>query len=159
MPLRRVRRSLEKVTVPIGRVLPGGRGDPPTVSVYQLVGGEEAFRRLVHEFYGRVYADALLRPMFPDDRAGAEGRLTLFLIQYFGGPATYSEQRGHPRLRMRHLPFSIGAPERDAWFGHMLEAIDAVGIAEPARGQMRAYFDSSSSFMRNREHDEGDGAV
>lgn len=121
----------------------------PRLSVYSLV-GEESFRRLVHAFYSRVYADPLLRPIFPDDRAGAEERLTLFLIQYFGGPTTYSDRRGHPRLRMRHLPFAIGQAERDAWYGHMLAAIDEVGIAEPARTAIREYADSGSTFMINQ---------
>jgi len=118
--------------------------------VYELVGGEDTFRRLVHAFYGRVYADPRLRPLFPDDRIGAEDRLTLFLMQYFGGPTTYSQQRGHPRLRMRHFPFAIGQAERDAWLGHMLAALDEVGVTEPALSAMRDYFDSGSTFMINR---------
>ncbi|HZS85905.1 MAG TPA: globin [Chloroflexota bacterium] len=113
--------------------------------------GEDAFRRLVHAFYSRVYADPLLRPMFPDDRPAAEERLSLFLMQYFGGPTTYSERRGHPRLRMRHLPFSIGQRERDAWLGHMLAAMDEVGIAEPARAAMIDYFEHAATFMINRD--------
>ncbi len=88
--------------------------------------------------------------MFPDDRAGAEERLALFLTQYFGGPTTYSDRRGHPRLRMRHLPFAIGPAERDAWLGHMLAAIDELGIAEPARRAMREYFEHGATFMINR---------
>lgn len=120
------------------------------LSVFGLL-GEDTFRRLVHAFYSRVYADPLLRPMFPDDRAAAEERLSLFLMQYFGGPTTYSERRGHPRLRMRHLPFSIGQPERDAWLGHMLAAIDEVGIAEPARAAMIDYFEYAATFMINRQ--------
>lgn len=122
----------------------------PHLTVYDLVGGEETFRRLVHAFYERVYADPLLRLMFPADRAGAEERLALFLMQYFGGPSNYSERRGHPRLRMRHFPFAIGVAERDAWLGHMLAAIDAVGIAEPARTAMREYFDGATTFMINQ---------
>lgn len=120
------------------------------LSVFDFVGGEETFRRLVHVFYSRVYADPLLRPQFPDDRAGAEERLALFLMQYFGGPATYSERRGHPRLRMRHIPFTIGQAERDAWLDHMLAAIDEIGIAEPARTAMRDYFDYGATFMINQ---------
>lgn len=123
------------------------------LTVYDLIGGEETFRRLVHTFYEHVYADPVLRPMFPDDRAGAEERLALFLMQYFGGPMTYSARRGHPRLRMRHIPFAIGQVERDAWLGHMLAAIDAAGIAEPARTAMRDYFDGAATFMINRTSD------
>lgn len=118
-------------------------------AIYDRIGGEEPMRRLVHAFYGRVYADPVLRPLFPDDRPGTEERLALFLMQYFGGPSTYSERRGHPRLRMRHFPFKIGATERDAWFGHMIAALDENGIAEPARTAMAEYFDRASTFMIN----------
>ncbi len=119
------------------------------LQVYELVGGEDTFRRLVHAFYGRVYADPRLRPLFPDDHSGAEDRLTLFLMQYFGGPTTYSQRRGHPRLRMRHFPFAIGQAERDAWLGHMLATLDEVGVAEPALSAMRDYFEYAATFMIN----------
>ncbi len=122
--------------------------------VYELVGGEDTFRRLVHAFYGRVYADPHLRPLFPDDRTGAEDRLTLFLMQYFGGPTTYSQQRGHPRLRMRHFPFAIGQAERDAWLGHMLAALDEVGVTAPALPAMRDYFEYAATFMINQSEVE-----
>lgn len=122
----------------------------PRMTVYDLVGGEETFFRLAHALYQRIDRDPLLRPMFPTDLAGAEERLALFLIQYFGGPATYSERRGHPRLRMRHLPFAIGQAERDAWLGHMLQAIEEIGIDEPARTMMRDYFEGAATFMINR---------
>jgi hemoglobin len=131
-------------------MIAGGPDGPQTITVYALVGGEETFRRLVHEFYSRVYADPFLRPMFPDDRAGAEDRLALFLMQYFGGPTTYSDRRGHPRLRLRHAPFAIGPAERDAWLGHMYAALDAAGIAEPVRDHMREYFEGAANFMINR---------
>jgi hemoglobin len=131
-------------------MLGGGPDGPQTITVYTLAGGEETFRRLVHEFYSRVYADPLLRPMFPEDRAGAEDRLALFLMQYFGGPTTYSDRRGHPRLRLRHAPFAIGPAERDAWLGHMFAALDAAGIAGPARDHMREYFEGAANFMINR---------
>lgn len=120
-------------------------------TVYAIVGGEDMFRQLTHVFYGRVYADPVLRPMFPDDRNGAEERLALFLIQYFGGPTTYSDQRGYPRLRMRHMRFAIGQKERDAWLGHMLAAIDAVAMPESARIALRSYVDGAATFMINRE--------
>ncbi len=119
------------------------------LQVYELVGGEDTFRRLVHAFYGRVYADPRLRPLFPDDHSEAEDRLTLFLMQYFGGPTTYSQRRGHPRLRMRHFPFAIGQAERDAWLGHMLATLDEVGVAEPALSAMRDYFEYAATFMIN----------
>jgi hemoglobin len=124
------------------------------ITVYDLVGGSDTFFRLADTFYRRIDADPFLRPMFPDDLDGAKERLALFLIQYFGGPSTYSERRGHPRLRMRHLPFSIGRAERDAWLGHMLAAIDAIDIAEPARSQMRDYFERGATFMINRDEAE-----
>src|SRR5919198_965347 len=95
------------------------------VSLYEAVGGEETFRRLVARFYQGVAGDPLLRPLYPgEDLADAEERLRLFLIQYWGGRATYSLRRGHPALRMRHAPFAIGQAERDAWLGHMRAAVD-----------------------------------
>ena len=118
-------------------------------SVYDAV-GEETLRRIVDVFYERVERDPVLRPLFPADLGpGKEGQF-LFLVQYFGGPAHYSAQRGHPRLRMRHMPFAIGQPERDAWLAHMLAAVDEVGVAEPARSLMRSYFERAATFMINQ---------
>ncbi|GII03754.1 globin [Planobispora takensis] len=98
-------------------------------SFYEAVGGEEIFRRLVHRFYEGVVEDPLLWPLYPqEDLAGAEERLRMFLIQYWGGPGTYSQQRGHPRLRMRHNPFVIGGAERDAWLKHMRDAVDSLEL-------------------------------
>ncbi|NRQ36980.1 globin [Nonomuraea sp. NN258] len=100
-------------------------------SFYDAVGGEETFRRLVHRFYEGVAEDPLLRPLYPEeDLTGAEDRLRGFLIQYWGGPNTYSQERGHPRLRMRHVPFTIGEPERDAWLRHMRDAVDSLDLPE-----------------------------
>lgn len=119
-------------------------------SVYELVGGDETFHRLVDAFYRRIETDPLLDALFPADRApGKEGQF-LFLTQYFGGPQRYSAQRGHPMLRMRHQPFAIGARERDAWVTHMLAAIDEVGIPDPARAVMREYMERAATFMINR---------
>lgn len=93
-------------------------------SFYDAVGGDETFRRLVHRFYEGVAEDPLLRPLYPEeDLTGAEDRLRGFLIQYWGGPNTYSQERGHPRLRMRHNPFVIGEAEREAWLKHMHDAV------------------------------------
>lgn len=94
-------------------------------SVYERVGGAAFFHRLVDTFYRGVADDEVLAPLYPEypDLAGARERLALFLIQYWGGPTTYSEARGHPRLRMRHMPFTIGADERDRWLRHMLHAV------------------------------------
>lgn len=119
-------------------------------SIYEQVGGDETFQRLVDAFYARVERDPLLRPMFPADLEPGKQHQFLFLTQYFGGPPRYSVLRGHPRLRMRHVPFPIGPRERDAWLSHMLAAIDEVGIAEPARSAMRAYFEHASTAMINR---------
>jgi hemoglobin len=122
----------------------------PTRSLYESIGGDETFRRLVDDFYRRIEADTFLRPLFPPDLGpGKEGQF-LFLTQYFGGPQRYTEQRGRPFLRMRHMPFVIGERERDAWVGHMLAAIDAVGIPEPQRGIMREYFERGATFMINQ---------
>ncbi len=96
---------------------------------YTAVGGEETFRRLVHRFYQGVESDPVLRRLYPEEDLGpAEERLRLFLIQYWGGPRTYSERRGHPRLRMRHHPFPIGVAERDAWLRHMRVAVDELSL-------------------------------
>jgi hemoglobin len=98
-------------------------------SFYTEVGGEQTFRRLVSRFYQQVAGDPLLRAVYPGEDLGpAEEHLRLFLIQYWGGPRTYSEQRGHPRLRMRHAPFRIGEAERAAWLGHMRTALDELQL-------------------------------
>lgn len=103
-------------------------------TLYDAVGGEPVFRRLVDRFYEGVATDPLLRPLYPDeDLAEARDRLRLFLSQYWGGPTTYSEQRGHPRLRMRHAGWVIGARERDAWLGHMRTAVAELDVPEEAR--------------------------
>jgi hemoglobin len=120
-------------------------------SVYELAGGEQTFRLLVQRFYARVAEDPLLRAVYPDqDLSGATERLTLFLIQYWGGPSTYSEQRGHPRLRMRHQPFAIGAAERDAWLGHMTAAVESLDLAPQVRKALLDYFETASTAMINR---------
>ena len=121
-------------------------------SVYELAGGEPAFRKLVENFYARVADDPVLRAVYPDeDLSGATERLTLFLIQYWGGPTTYSERRGHPRLRMRHQPFAIGQRERDAWLGHMKAAVESLELAPPVRKALLDYFEAASLAMINRQ--------
>jgi hemoglobin len=118
-------------------------------SVYDQI-GEDGFSRLVAGFYRRVAVDSVLRPLYPEvSLEGAERRLRLFLIQYFGGPTTYGEERGHPRLRMRHAPFTIGEAERDAWLKAMLGAMDEAAIPEPAYSTMRDYFQNAANFMMN----------
>jgi hemoglobin len=94
--------------------------------MYEAMGGMPFFEDLVERFYKRVATDLLLRPLYPDDLAESKRHLALFLAQYWGGPTTYSDQRGHPRLRMRHAPFIIGEPERDAWLRHMTAALDSI---------------------------------
>src|SRR5687768_14092194 len=93
-------------------------------TVYEQAGGDEAFALLVDAFYRGVEQDSLLRPMYPEELGEARERLFLFLTQFFGGPDRYDRLRGHPRLRMRHFPFSIGQPERDAWLVHMRAAVE-----------------------------------
>lgn len=121
------------------------------LNVYELVGGDPVFRQLVNDFYARIEADTLLRPLFPADlEAGKEWQF-LFLTQFFGGPPRYNNQRGHPRLRMRHAPFPIDQVARDHWLAHMLAAMDAVGITEPSRSLMKDYFVRASAAMMNAE--------
>lgn len=96
---------------------------------YEQVGGHETFARLVHRFYEGVATDAPLRALYPDDDlAAAEQRFLMFLEQYWGGPTTYSEQRGHPRLRMRHNPYVVDADMRDRWLRHMRDAVDSLAL-------------------------------
>jgi hemoglobin len=123
----------------------------PPRTLYEAVGGEPTFHRLVASFYAGVAADHdVLRPLYPDeDLAAAEERFRLFLIQYWGGPQTYTERRGHPRLRMRHAPFSIGPAERDAWLGAMRAALDECAIPEPYRKQLWSHFESTAEHMVN----------
>ena len=119
-------------------------------SVYEQVGGDETFRRLVDAFYARVETDPVLRPLFPADLEAGKQHQFLFLTQFFGGPARYQEQRGHPRLRARHLPFAIGPREAEAWLQNMLTAIDEVVIPEPARTRLRGYFAYTANFLMNQ---------
>ncbi|RJL22777.1 globin [Bailinhaonella thermotolerans] len=120
------------------------------MTFYEAVGGEETFRRLVHRFYEGVAEDPLLRPMYPeDDLAGAEERLRLFLIQYWGGPGTYSQERGHPRLRMRHAPFVIGDAERDAWLKHMRDAVDELSLPDELENRLWDYLVYAAHSMVN----------
>ncbi len=125
--------------------------NPEQETLYKRIGGDETFRRLVDAFYARIERDPLLRPLFPDDLEPGKEHQFLFLTQYWGGPARYNEQRGHPRLRLRHAPFAIDQAARDAWVRHMIAAIDEVGIPEPDRTALVAYFERSGSFLINRD--------
>jgi len=121
------------------------------MSLYDRAGGLPFFSDLVHRFYDGVRDDAVLRPLYPDeDLEPAARRLTLFLAQYWGGPGTYSEERGHPRLRMRHEPFPIGAAERDRWMTHMRAAVEASGTDAAMQAEMLDYFTMAAEAMRNQ---------
>ncbi|MFD9944215.1 globin [Nonomuraea sp. NPDC059023] len=120
------------------------------ISFYDAVGGEETFRRLVHRFYEGVKEDPLLRPMYPEeDLAGAEDRLRGFLIQYWGGPTTYSQERGHPRLRMRHAPFQVDVAARDAWLRHMRDAVEDLELTEELEKRLWDYLVYAAHSMVN----------
>lgn len=127
----------------------GDGTEPREVTVYEYLGGELFFVSLVDRFYDRVEADALLRPMYPDDLASSRAHMAGFLSQYWGGPQTYSEARGHPRLRMRHAPFVIGVAEAQAWLSHMLSAIDAMGVDDLVKPAFVEYFERAAPAMIN----------
>jgi hemoglobin len=117
---------------------------------YEAVGGEPTFRKLVDGFYAGVATDPVLRPLYPEaDLAPAAERLRMFLIQYWGGPTTYSQQRGHPRLRMRHAPFTIGPRERDAWLHHMRPAVESLGLSPEHEATLWNYLERAAFFMVN----------
>ncbi len=124
---------------------------PQPQSLYDAVGGEPTFRKLVDEFYAGVATDPLLRPLYPEEDLGpANERFRLFLIQYWGGPNTYSERRGHPRLRMRHAPFAIGPAERDAWLTHMRDAVDSLALPPDQDATLWGYLEMAAHSMQNR---------
>ncbi|MFZ5853314.1 MAG: globin [Chloroflexota bacterium] len=135
----------------------GGRPEPvpgePGPTLYDAVGGMPFFERLVDRFYEGVAADPVLLRLYPepDDLAGARRRLTLFLAQYWGGATTYSDERGHPRLRARHFPFVIGPTERDRWLVHMREAIAHVDPPPAIAARLQAYFEMAAEAMRNQD--------
>ena len=132
--------------------------DEPEITFYAAVGGEETFRRLVHAFYREVAADPQLRPVYPSQDLGpAEEHLRLFLIQYWGGPATYNELRGHPRLRMRHRHFVIGEAERDAWLRHMRTALDELELEPALDQQLWDYLVMAAHSLVNHTPETGRG--
>lgn len=122
-------------------------------NVHDEVGGGEFFAELVERFYARVATDLLLRPLYPDDLTASKRHLALFLQQYWGGPGTYSEERGHPRLRARHVPFVIGEAERDAWYRHMAAALGSLveerGLEPQLEARMLDYFAQAADFLVN----------
>jgi hemoglobin len=122
-------------------------------ALFDRVGGEQFFLDLVERFYVGVAGDPLLRPLYPDDLSDSIGHLALFLMQYWGGPPTYNEQRGHPRLRMRHAPFVIGPAERDAWMRHMdaaVSTLEAAGrLSSGDAEELRRYFEMAAGSLLN----------
>jgi hemoglobin len=121
-------------------------------TLFEEAGGMPFFEDLVGRFYAGVADDPVLRPLYPAaDLAGARHRLTLFLAQYWGGPRTYDAERGHPRLRMRHMPFAIGPGERDAWLRLMRAAIDETAATPAVAERLHAYVEMAAEAMRNRD--------
>ncbi|GAA3586843.1 globin [Klugiella xanthotipulae] len=130
------------------RTSPSGEATHDTF--YEQVGGRETFARLVQEFYRGIAEDPVLKPMYPEeDLAPAEERLLLFLEQYWGGPTTYSDTRGHPRLRMRHLPFAVDFDARDRWLSHMRRALDTLNLSPLQEGTLWDYFERAAHAMVN----------
>ncbi len=120
-------------------------------NLYEVI-GEDGFHRLVRAFYSQVPGDDILGPMYPaGDLAGAEQRLRDFLVMRFGGPTRYAEQRGHPRLRMRHMPFSIDQTARDRWMALMQRAIEQAELPPEVAGTLLQFFAGTATFMINRE--------
>jgi hemoglobin len=120
-------------------------------SLFDQVGGEAFFVQLVDAFYDTVEKDATLRPMYPDDLTDARSHLTLFLIQYWGGPRTYQDERGHPRLRMRHAPFRVTKGARDAWLSAMAGALESVRdqLSDEQFAELSSYFEMAANQLRN----------
>ncbi len=119
-------------------------------SFYDEIGGRATIERIVEVFYEGVAQDELMRPMYPEEDLGpAAERLTLFLMQYWGGPTTYGEQRGHPRLRMRHAPFAVTMEARDRWLAHFRAGLDAVDLTPEQDEQFWAYAQHAATFMVN----------
>ena len=128
------------------------------LTVFEIVGGQRFFDELVDRFYDAVEDDPVLRPIYPRDLRPSRARLAGFLAQYWGGPPRYSEERGHPRLRMRHMPFAIGQAERDAWMAHMTASLDAATVADGSGGRVPAeiraamfgHFDNAATHLVNQ---------
>ena len=117
---------------------------------YEEIGGEPTFRKIIDRFYQLVEQDEVLRPLYPEpDLTGAATRLRMFLEQYWGGPHTYSEQRGHPRLRMRHAPYRIGPNERDAWLRNMRIAVDEADLPPAHRAVLWDYLEMAAASLVN----------
>jgi hemoglobin len=121
-----------------------------TTTLYERAGGMPFFERLIGHFYAAVATDPILRPIYPEDDLGpAQRRLTLFLAQYWGGPRTYDDERGHPRLRMRHAPFAIDLGARDRWLTLMRAAVAAESPPPDVAAELDVYFEMAAEAMRN----------
>ena len=128
----------------------GPGGEPVQGNFWQEVGGRPTFEKLVRAFYEGIKSDPVLLPMYPEtDLEGAIQRLTGFLEQYWGGPGTYSQERGHPRLRMRHLPFKVNPDARDRWLLHMRAAVDTLGLSPLHEGMLWGYLERAAHAMVN----------
>lgn len=133
-----------------GRVTEIGRGTFSEETFFEQVGGEPTFRLLTRRFYEGVASDELLRPMYPEEDLGpAEERMALFLMQYWGGPRTYSDRRGHPRLRMRHAPFKVDKAAHDAWLTHMRAAVASLDLPAEHERQLLDYLTYAAASMIN----------
>ena len=122
----------------------------PEQTAYDRWGGAPFFTTLIERFYEGVAADPLLRPMYPDDLTESKAHLALFLMQYWGGPRDYSEQRGHPRLRMRHAPFPVGSAAADAWLRHMRRAVDLADMEPADHDELMDYLAMAAQSLINQ---------
>src|SRR5579883_2361591 len=122
----------------------------PVASIYKSVGMEEPFYKLVEQFYAGIEKDELLRPLYPKDLAEPKRNLALFLIQRTGGPGTYSQERGHPRMCARHMPFPIGVKEKDAWMRNMTAALNAVPEFAAHKDVLVEFFENFATFLINK---------
>lgn len=129
----------------------GDESQTRQVTVYEYVGGDPFFVELVERFYAGVASDPIIRPMYPDDLTESKAHLVGFLVQFWGGPQTYSEQRGHPRLRMRHFPFAIGDAEAESWFRNMAAAVESMQLDDVVGPVLLEYFERAANAMINVE--------
>jgi len=149
LSLAECRRQLPAAAVDVRGALELTKMQEPLL-IYDSVGSDEPYFQLVEQFYSGVEADPLLRPLYPSDLTESKKHLALFLIQRTGGHMTYSMERGHPRMRARHMPFAIGWPERDAWIVHMTKALESVPEFAAHKGALLAFFQEFATFLINQ---------